>query len=123
MERIYPMCQKCFHGEVKFSTADSWEAGLTLMRAGTIDVAIVDLTLPPMHKEQTLAEIERECANLPPLIVLTGNDSDELRRLSILSGAEDFLNKQEVMRHPEVLCERVYIAYLRRNRETLRRES
>lgn len=116
LERLYAMCQKCFDGVVKFVTASTWEAGLAIMRNGDVDVAVVDLTLPPMHKEETLLEIERHWETLPPIVVLTGNEDPKLRRQSIEAGCDDFLLKMEVNRHPEVLCERVYIAYLRRNR-------
>jgi len=110
------MCEKCFHGETKFLTAANWDDGYRLMKSGEVDVAIIDLTLPPQHKEETLAKIMAEFRTLPPIVILTANDDPALPALCINSGAEDFLNKRDVNRHPEVLCERAYYAYLRRNR-------
>ncbi len=122
-ERLYQMCQKCFHGEVAFLTANDWYAGLKIIQAGHIDAVILDLTLPPMSMDETLAEL-RKHSDLPPVVVFTGHTGSddfvaELRRNCILSGADDFLLKTDVSRHPEILCERVYVAFLRRNRARL----
>ncbi len=122
-ERLYQMCGKVFHGEVDFITANSWDAGIKIISSGHIDAVILDLTLPPMSMDDTLTAL-RSNPQLPPVVVFTGHDGPEefvaaLRRKCILAGADDFLLKRDVSRHPELLCERVYVAYLRRNRTKL----
>lgn len=89
---------------------------MKIVRRVSIDVVIADLTLPPMNKEETLKEIE-STSNLPPVIILTGNETDpDLRRKCFLAGCDDFMLKSAVNHHPESLCERVYHSYLRRLR-------
>lgn len=115
--RLYQMCAKVFHGEVQFLTASSWEAAMNMIRTQKIDILIADLTLPPMSKEDTLAAI-KSTPDLPPVIALTGNDSDlELRRVSFEHGCDDFLLKTDVNHRPEVLCERAYHSFLRHEQQ------
>lgn len=115
--RLYQMCAKVFHGEVLFLTASSWEEAMKIVSEREIDVLISDLTLPPMSKEDTLLAV-KSTPDLPPVIALTGNDSDlELRRISFEHGVDDFLLKTDVNHRPEALCERAYHAFLRRENQ------
>lgn len=111
--RLYQMCRKVFHGEVEFLTAPSWETGIAIIRAQKVDVLISDLTLPPMSKEDTLRAI-KTTIGLPPVIALTGNETDhELRRACFEHGCDDFVLKSDVNHKPEWLCERAYHSFLR----------
>jgi DNA-binding response OmpR family regulator len=112
--RLYQMCRACFHGEVEFLTADSWEAGMKLITSVPVDVVILDLVLPPFDWKDTLKSMSKT-TGLPPVVILTGHSGmDGLREKCFEAGAEDFMVKTEVNRHPEMLCERVYHAALRR---------
>jgi CheY-like chemotaxis protein len=113
--RLYHTCRHCFHEKVSIITASSWEAGLSIIRSQPVDVAIVDLTLPPLGHEDTL-RLLHSTPDLPPFVVLTGNLDPDLRRQSFASGADDFFSKQSVNHRPEEFWERVYHSFLRRNR-------
>lgn len=115
------MCAKAFHNEVKFLTSNTWAEGLRIMRSEHIDVLLLDLILPddvpPMGREDTL-RVVRETPDLPPVIVLTAAVGDPfLRDKCILAGCEDFMTKDEANHHPEYLCEKAYLAYMRRQRD------
>jgi CheY-like chemotaxis protein len=51
-----------------------------------------------------------------PIVVLTGYESreEELRLKCMAAGASDFMLKLKANQRPEDLCERVYLAHLRR---------
>jgi len=119
IQRLYQTVRVKFHDEVDFRVAKSWEDGLASVESGQPDVVILDLVLPPtVDTERAIQNIERVWKLWPPILVLTGNTYDlTLRRRCILAGADDFMVKPDA-RHGgcELLCERVYSAYLRRLR-------
>lgn len=113
-ERLYQMCAKAFHGEVKFLTAADWEAGMKI--AHMVDVILLDLVLPPFGWRETLDELSQQ-SMLPPVVVLTGAEAiPDIREQCFLAGADDFMLKSEANHHPEHLCEKAYHAHLRRKR-------
>ncbi len=58
------------------------------------DVILLDLNLPDSNTEETLAECV-ELAENNPVIVLTGNDSEEVGVRAVQFGAQDYLVKGE----------------------------
>ena len=66
--------------------------GLTLARSDRPDVALLDLTLPD---SSGLATVRAMRAAMPevPLVVLTGQDDDELALAALQAGAQDYLVK------------------------------
>lgn len=123
-ERLYQMCAKTFHGEVRFLTAATWKDGLAIIRAQPIDVLLLDLILttdvPPLGREDTLAII-RDTPDLPPVIVLTAAVGDPfLMDKCILAGCDDFFYKDQANHHPEALCRAAYLAYMRKQRDLRR---
>jgi CheY-like chemotaxis protein len=113
---LTPRLKECFHGEVSLITADSWDAGIAIIRAAAIDVVICDLVLPPMHWQDTLDMIH-VTPGLPPIIAISGYEGISwLRENCIAFGAEDFVTKSAIRREPEKLCELAYICALRRQR-------
>lgn len=120
IERLFHMVQKKFHGEVEFKSVNSWNSGVETVYAFQPDVVLLDLALSaigtiPSDTATTLQELSKHADKWPPVIVLTGNKYDlELRRKCIMAGASDFMLKDQAHRDPELLCERIYHAYLRR---------
>lgn len=119
-KRLYPLCEKCFSGEVALNSVDTWQAAMEAIRSRPIDVLIADLILkndvPPLFREDTLHLIAAT-EGLPPVVVFTGVTDDKfLRDKCILAGADSFFSKLEFPRHPEQLFEKCYDAYLRRQR-------
>lgn len=117
IERFYQKCCRAFHGEVEFKCVVSWKLGEEAVKQWQPDVVILDLTLPPQSYLDTIEELEKVIKSWPPVIVLTGDQlrEEELRVKLISSvGAADFMMKMKANQYPEDLCERVYLAYLRR---------
>lgn len=126
IQRLYQMFAKCYHGEVTFTTASTWREGLEIIRSRPIDVLLLDIVLPkdepPLGREDTL-ELLRTTPHLPPVVILTGAEDDEfLRDKCILAGADDFLGKREAVHHPEYLCEKCYLSFMRRQRDLRQNE-
>jgi PAS domain S-box-containing protein len=69
--------------------------GLQSLRAGTIDVVLVDLKLPDSQGIETFDKVYAQAADVP-IIVLTVTDSDELALEAVQKGAQDYLVKERV---------------------------
>ena len=72
--------------------ADRLVQGLELLSSGGADIVLLDLGLPDTHG---LDSFERMHAYAPavPIIVLTGNDDDDLAIKAVQEGAQDYLVK------------------------------
>jgi DNA-binding response OmpR family regulator len=62
-----------------------------------IDAILLDLGLPESNGLETLTRVLREIRHIP-VIVLTGNDDDDLSTLLVQEGAQDFLVKGNLNR-------------------------
>jgi diguanylate cyclase (GGDEF)-like protein len=67
-------------------------AACEAVRAGGVDVVILDLGLPDATDLQALSRLEG-CVNEIPVIVLTGNGDETLASAALHCGAEDYLLK------------------------------
>ena len=69
--------------------------GLQHLREHEIDVVLVDLGLPDSQGIETFMRVFTE-APCCPIIVLTGNDDDEIALQALRAGAQDYLVKSEI---------------------------
>ncbi len=74
------------------SKAYTGEEGVTLFEDNGADAVVLDMTLPEMHGVQTLQQIRRMNANVP-VVVVTGETSDETRRQCERLGVQEYLSK------------------------------
>lgn len=58
-----------------------------------VDVVLLDLTLPDSSGVETISRV-RSCANVAPVVVLTGHKDEELAFEALQYGAEDYLTKE-----------------------------
>jgi signal transduction histidine kinase len=65
------------------------------LKRGGIDAIILDLNLPDSSGIETLRNLEAFKKN-STIVVLSGNDSEEMRRSALDAGAHDFIGKNEV---------------------------
>ncbi|HWS73186.1 MAG TPA: EAL domain-containing protein, partial [Thermoanaerobaculia bacterium] len=81
-------------GEPRFSIrhVTTAAAACEVVRAGAIDVVLLDLGLPDASDLEALHRLE-ECVNEIPVIVLTGHGDETLATDALQSGAEDYLLK------------------------------
>ena len=68
------------------------EEGVVLFEDEGADAVVLDMTLPEMHGLQTLQEIRARNANTP-VVVVTGETSDETRQQSERLGVQGYLSK------------------------------
>jgi response regulator RpfG family c-di-GMP phosphodiesterase len=70
-------------------------AGIGQIRAGGLDIVLLDLGLPESHGIDTLKLLLPEAGNLP-VIVLTGLSDNDTGALAVNNGAQDYLIKGDV---------------------------
>ncbi|MBZ0264543.1 PAS domain-containing protein [bacterium] len=76
----------------KIETAERLSDSLKILKDNTLSLIFVDLGLPDSQGIKT-AEGVLDAAVSVPIIVLTGNDDDELSQKAIRAGAQDYLVK------------------------------
>jgi DNA-binding response OmpR family regulator len=81
--------------------ATSLEAGLRSLEADGIDLVFLDLDLPDSTGLETVERI-LESGSEVPVVVLTGNDDEEMGVQAVALGAQDYLVKDTV--HASVLA-------------------
>src|ERR671939_204634 len=74
------------------SKAYTGEEGVALFEDNGADAVVLDMTLPEMHGVQTLQKIRGMNANVP-VVVVTGEASDETRRQCERLGVQEYLSK------------------------------
>ena len=74
------------------------EDGLKRLKAGGVDVALVDLSLPDSQGLETFAKVRDQALGVP-IILLTGLDDEELAVRTVQEGAQDYLVKGQVDNH------------------------
>ena len=74
------------------SKAYTGEEGVALFEDNGADAVVLDMTLPEMHGVQTLQTIRGLNANVP-VVVVTGETSDETRRQCERLGVQQYLSK------------------------------
>jgi DNA-binding response OmpR family regulator len=79
------------------------------------DLVILDLGLPDSEGITTLLEAQKVCEG--PIVILTGNDSEELGAEAVGAGAQDYIIKGVDPKH---LCSRVKFAIKRNLRNTIK---
>lgn len=75
----------------------SLSAGLRYLkdRPGTVDVVLLDLGLPDSQGMESLYRVKKGSPDTP-IVVLTGLGHEELGRLAIREGAQDYICKNEI---------------------------
>jgi DNA-binding response OmpR family regulator len=74
------------------SKAYTGEEGVALFEDNGADAVVLDMTLPEMHGVQTLQTIRGRNANVP-VVVVTGETSEETRRQCERLGVQQYLSK------------------------------
>src|SRR5690606_2663671 len=78
----------------------------------SIDVVLLDLTLPDLKGEMLVEKIQEYIDNAP-IIILTGYSDIELARKALSKGISDFLIKDEI--NPEIIYKSIVYAIERKS--------
>src|SRR3954471_5891750 len=76
---------------------DRLSLGLEALAADRARLVLLDLSLPDSHGLETFAKVYAHSPRIP-IIVLTGNDDQELALSAVKSGAQDYLVKGQIDR-------------------------
>jgi len=82
-------------GEFEVQWVDQLAAGLKLLSEQEFDVILLDLNLPDSRGFDTFHRVHEQFPQVP-LIVLTGQDDEELGANAVEQGAQDYLIKHEI---------------------------
>ena len=91
--RIY--LKDVYAGKSTLVTADSLSSGLQLIASTSIDIIILDLSLPDSWGLETFNKLHTEVPGIP-IIVLTGLEDETIGIDAVRMGAQDFLIKGKV---------------------------
>jgi len=82
-------------GRYRLEWADTLSAGLDQLSRGGVDIVLLDLGLPDSSGPESYAWV-REVSPKVPVVVLTGNGSEETEFAVTASGVEGYLVKDQV---------------------------
>ena len=77
---------------IKLENVQRLEDGLKLLSENKFDIILVDLSLQDSHGFETFEQINTTWPEIP-IIVLTGNEDDDLATQAVKAGAQDYLVK------------------------------
>ena len=75
--------------------AESLQGGLSILQQETVDLLLLDLSLPDSHGMATFSQVHRRAPQVP-VIVLSGLNDEEIAIQAVREGAQDYLTKSEV---------------------------
>jgi len=78
--------------DIELEWVDRLESGLTRLAEDTIDVVLLDLSLPDSHGLETLDKVQQQTPDVP-VIVLTHLDNEAMAIQAVRRGAQDYLVK------------------------------
>ena len=96
------------------TSADTLKAGLDRLKAGGLDIVLLDLGLPDSAPTETLNRV-LAAANDTPIVVLTTSDDPEQALEAVKAGAQDHLPKPKV--GPDLLVRSIRYAIERKRSE------
>ncbi|MGH9520358.1 MAG: response regulator, partial [Terriglobales bacterium] len=82
--------------------ADRLGTALELLRQRHFDAVLLDLGLPDGSGLEVLAAVRERAPELP-VIVLTGNEDEQLPVQAVQQGAQDYLTKDQIAAYPPLL--------------------
>src|SRR5438445_290626 len=88
--------RKVFLMSFQVTTVSQLEVGLQRLREKSFDVGLLDLNLLDAYGMETFERLRTEAPELP-LIVLTGNNDDQLAVQILRQGAQDYLLKDRAI--------------------------
>lgn len=95
--------------------------GLQSLAGGGIDVVLLDLSLPDSQGFDTFAKVHTQAPDVP-IVVLTGLDDETVAVKAVQKGAQDYLNKRDVLKEGHYLVRAMRYAIERKRLERIKDE-
>ena len=108
-------------GSLKLESAGTLAEGFERLRAGGVDLVLLDLTLPDSSGFDTFERTLKAAPGIP-IVALSGNNDQAAAIKAVRAGAQDYLIKGEISGAGLVRVIRYGIERKRSERERLRRE-
>ncbi len=81
--------------QYKLESADDLSSGLERIKAGEIDIVLLDLSLPDSQGLETFDKVQSQAPTIP-IVVLTGLEDESVGVKAVYRGAQDYLVKGDV---------------------------
>ena len=105
----------------ELQTAETLSEGFRCIAENSIDLTLLDLTLPDSRGLETLEKVRSEFPTIP-VVVLTGLDDEEIGMKAVQGGAQDYLVKGKVDAHMLVRSARYAVQRMRMEMELRQKE-
>jgi signal transduction histidine kinase len=92
---IQEMLRRTQRALVRLEWAEGLTTGLELLARGSVDVVLLDLSLPESQGLDTLLRVRARAPGVP-VVVLTGLGDEDIGNRAVQSGAQDYLIKGQV---------------------------
>ena len=112
-QRFHETMDSTFRGMCEMRVASDLETGLHMLQKDDYDAVIMDYHLPSNGKLTVQEFLARYSRELPPIIVLTGDEDIYVRRECLRFGASGFFTKSDAMRFPNLFFKCVYNEYMK----------
>jgi signal transduction histidine kinase len=96
-------------------TVDTLAAGIERLRGGAFELVLLDLGLPESRGLDTVQRLRTAVPRLPPLVVLSGLNDEDVAVQALQAGAQDYLVKGRV--EPSALARTIRYALGRHQAE------
>jgi len=87
--------KQLFEGEgdiVVSAEAGSGEEALAILRNETVDLVLLDITIPGIHGVELIAKI-KELADNPPILILSMHNEPQIAKRKLKAGASGYITK------------------------------
>jgi len=87
--------KQLFEGEADIAVsaeAGSGEEALTILQQETVDLVLLDLTIPGLHGAELIAKI-KERPKSPPILVLSMHNEPQIAKRKLKAGASGYITK------------------------------
>ncbi|HEY8094762.1 MAG TPA: response regulator transcription factor [Methylobacter sp.] len=87
--------KQLFEGEddiLVSAEAGSGEEALAILQHETVDLVLLDITIPGIHGVELIAKI-RDCSNSPPILVLSMHNESQIAKRKLKAGASGYITK------------------------------
>ena len=101
--------------QARLMAVDKLAAGVERLRAGGIDLVLLDLGLPESSGLETVQRLRTAVPRLPPLVVMSGLNDEDVAVQALQAGAQDYLVKGRV--EPSALARAIRYAIGRHQAE------
>lgn len=103
-EMLAESIKQSYEIEVAFSLA----SGLKKLNADGMDAVLLDLSLPDSNGALDSVQRVRETNNQVPVVVITGNEDEDLGLEAVKMGAQDYIQKEYL--NPYILSRSIQYA-------------